>query len=123
MDARENSWARALLSGLGFFALIWTAPLSATPLTSDKTRTVEARWIKTTAKRCDAVCAAHGAEAENMLVWASDGGDIYLCRVRKPPSNRFGNNYADICKVEDSDAPSGTTLESVYECLCVWRTR
>ena len=105
---------------LGGCALLVSAPLAASPLTSDKTKTVQARWIRAQAKRCDAVCEAEGAQAENMLVYSSDGGDIYLCRVRKAPSNRFGTNYEDVCKVEDSDVPAGTALESVYDCLCVW---
>lgn len=71
-------------------------------------------------QRCDAVCSAEGAQAENMLVYSSDGGDVYLCRVRKPPANRFGTNYEDICKVEDAYMTGGTMLESSFECLCIW---
>lgn len=93
---------------------------AATPLTNDKTKQVKARWVASTSLRCDKLCALQGAEAENMLVYSSDGGDIYLCRVRKPPANRFGTNYEDVCKVEESDAPTGTSLETRYECLCVW---
>lgn len=93
---------------------------TAAPLTYDKVSEVKARWLAAGSQRCDKVCAAVGAQAENMLVYTSDGGDIFLCRVRKPPANRFGTNYEDVCKVEDSDAPKGTALEAAYECLCVW---
>lgn len=106
---------------------LWAALLqgiaAAAPLTNDKTKDVKARWIAAKSARCDKVCNGQGAEAENMLVYSSDGGDIYLCRVRKPPANRFGTNYEDICKVEDADAQSGTALESRYECLCIWPSK
>lgn len=92
----------------------------AAPLTNDKTRDVGARWVGAQSQRCDRACSAQGAEAENMLVYSSDGGDIYLSRVRKPPANRYGTNYEDICKVEDADAPGGIASEPRYECLCIW---
>ena len=92
----------------------------AAPLTNDRASTVKARWIESGGRRCDLACRDQGADAENMLVYSSDGGDIYLCRVRKPPANRFGTNYEDVCKVEDNDAPKGTALEASFECLCVW---
>lgn len=105
---------------LGIFVVCLAAAAHAAPLTNDKAKSVEARWIASQGKRCDVVCRALKAEAENMLVYSSDGGDIYLCRVRKPPANRFGTNYEDVCKVEDDSAPKGTALEGSFECLCIW---
>ncbi|GAB4231480.1 MAG: hypothetical protein Kow0032_13730 [Methyloligellaceae bacterium] len=93
----------------------------AAPVTHDKRQMIEAQWLAASGERCDAVCARQGAEPENMLVYSSDGGDIYLCRVRKPPANRFGTNYEDVCKVEDPYSERSTSLEQHYECLCVWR--
>jgi hypothetical protein len=107
-----------ILFSLG--AVMVAGGAAADPLTNDKTKQVRARWVAAKSECCDRVCGAQGAKAENMLVYSSDGGDIYLCRVRKPPANRFGTNYEDICKVEDSDAKMGTALESRYECLCIW---
>lgn len=109
-----------LMVTLGLVIFLASASAKAAPLTNDKTSEVRARWVASQSQRCDKVCAKGGAEAENMLVYTSDGGDIFLCRVRKPPANRFGTNYEDICKVEDPDAPRGTTLERVFECLCIW---
>jgi len=109
--------ARFLLPCL---AMLAASASFAAPLTGDKTSSVRARWVESVSNRCDRVCGEQGAEAENMLLYTSDGGDIFLCRVRKPPSNRFGTNYEDICKVADSDAPKGASLEERFECLCVW---
>lgn len=114
---------RSIFILISLWATLMPAIAAAAPLTNDKTKNVTARWIAAKSERCDKVCKSRGAEAENMLVYSSDGGDIYLCRVRKPPANRFGTNYEDICKVEDSDAPNGTALESRYECLCVWPSK
>ena len=114
---------RFIFSLFGLWVTLLPVITMAAPLTNDKTRDVKARWIGAKSERCDKVCERPGAEAENMLVYSSDGGDIYLCRVRKPPANRFGTNYEDICKVEDSDSKSGTSLESRYECLCIWPSK
>lgn len=123
---------RRLRCGLGKTAVrfaaaaIWgllPACAGAAPLTDDATRTVRARWVASDGLRCDRVCGERGAEAENMLVYTSDGADLYLCRVRKAPSNRFGTNYENTCKVEDSDAPGGAAQEAQFECLCVWAAR
>lgn len=111
---------RKLMVAVVVCAGLAPAVAAAAPITDDKTLSARMRWVAAGGARCDTVCGAHGAVAENMLVYSSDGGDIYLCRVRKPPSNRFGTNYEDICKVEDSDAPAGASSEAVYDCLCVW---
>jgi hypothetical protein len=96
------------------------APAGAEPLTADARKTLAGQWVPSEGLRCDAACAKRGATAEHMLLYTSDGGDIYLCRVRMAPANRFGNNYEDVCKVEDADSPSGVSLETGYECLCHW---
>jgi hypothetical protein len=110
-----------------FFGLIAISGLAAgaayaDPLRDDAATQVTGRWVAASGERCDEVCGKSGSTAEHMLVYTSDGADIYLCRVRKPPANRFGNNYEDVCKVEDPAAAGGTLLESEYECLCVRRT-
>ena len=110
---------RALIFLYLLLVILLPWPVIAAPLTNDRTSEVEARWHASQSQRCDAVCAVEGADAENMLVYSSDGGDIYLCRVRKPPANRFGTNYENICKVEDNDSPTGTALEPSFECLCI----